>query len=108
MKKTINFYDFEQAFRDYDRIDNFSREGLQTLFNYLEDANPELELDVIAICCDFSQCSLAEFKNSFTDVAITSDMSNEEKRQAISEFIGMYGFWFAFVEDGNEIIFENF
>jgi len=90
------------------RPNNFSYEGQGVLFDYLEEMDSELEFDPIAICCDFSQCSLREFKDSFTDVAITSDMTEEQKREAISEFIGMYGFWFAFVEDGKEIIFQNF
>jgi hypothetical protein len=90
------------------RPSNFSYEGQGVLFDYLDEIDSELEFDPIAICCDFSQCSLREFKDSFTDVAITSDMTEEQKREVISEFIGMYGFWFAFVEDGKEIVFENF
>lgn len=91
------------------RPDNFSRNGLEVLFDYFDSMDPEqIEYDGIGICCDFTQCSLKEFKDSYTDVAVTSEMTDEEKRQAISEFIGMYGFWFAFVEDGQEVIFENF
>jgi hypothetical protein len=94
------------------RPDNFSYEGQNVLFDYFEqledDTQTDMEFDPIAICCDFSQCSLREFKDAFTDVAITSDMTEEQKRETISEFIGMYGSWFAFVEDGKEVIFENF
>jgi glucokinase len=108
MKQTISVYDFRDAFRRMNRENQFSYEGLGEIYEYLEEANPDMELDVIAICCDFTQCSLKEFKDSFTDVAIASDMTEEEKRETISEFIGMYGFWHAFVEDGKEIIFENF
>lgn len=65
MKQTINQYQFTEAFRAI-RPDNFSYEGLKTLFNYLEeleqDLGEELELDVIAICCDWTQFdNLAEF-----------------------------------------------
>lgn len=108
MKQTINVYDFRDAFHRMNRGDNFSYEGLGAIFEYLEECDPDIELDVIAICCDFSQCSLKEFKDSYTDVAITSDMTDEEKREAISEFVGMYGSWFAFVEEGKEIVFQNF
>jgi len=94
------------------RPDNFSYEGQNALFDHLEECEAciasEMEFDPIAICCDFTQCSLREFKDAFTDVAITSDMTEEQKQETISEFIGMYGSWFAFVEDGKEIIFENF
>ena len=58
MKSTVSQYDFEQAFRDCDRFDNFGYHGLKALYEYLEeyedDCGEEIELDVIAICCDFS------------------------------------------------------
>ena len=41
MKQTVTYYDFVDAFTNYDRIDNFTREGLELLFNFLE----ELEQD---------------------------------------------------------------
>ncbi len=107
MKQTITLSIFRDEMQRI-RPDNFSYEGLGVLFDYLEEMGDDLEFDPIGICCDFSQCSLKEFKDSYTDVAITSDMTDEEKREAIAEFIDMYGFWYAFTEDGNEIIFENF
>ena len=58
MKNTVNFYDFRRAFADI-RPDNFSDAGLSALFDYLEqyeeDVGEDLELDVIAFCCDFSE-----------------------------------------------------
>ena len=55
MKQTLDFNDFRDAFRRYDRLDNFSREGLELLFDYLEECDPDMELDVIAICCDYDE-----------------------------------------------------
>ena len=58
MKQTVHFHTFQQAFEAI-RPDNFSYEGLTILFDYLieleESIGEELELDVIAICCDFSE-----------------------------------------------------
>ena len=70
MKQTVNVYSFRDAFHRMDRGNQFSYEALGEIFEYLEEANPDMELDVIAICCDFTQCSLKEFKDSYTDVAI--------------------------------------
>lgn len=57
MKITVSFYDFERAFADAGRKDQFSYEGKKALFEYLEqyeeDTGEELELDVIALCCDY-------------------------------------------------------
>ena len=50
---------FADAFRRMGREDQFSREALEALFNYLEeyeqDTGEDLELDVIALCCDFTE-----------------------------------------------------
>ena len=63
MKQTVNSSDFVDAFRTHNRMDQFSYEGLKALFEYLEqheeDTGEETELDVIAICCDFSEYSTA-------------------------------------------------
>ena len=37
------------------RSEQFSYEALELLYEFLEEATPEAELDVIAICCDFSE-----------------------------------------------------
>ncbi|MFA5053839.1 MAG: hypothetical protein WC565_07260 [Parcubacteria group bacterium] len=59
MKQTVQEHDFLDAFRQYGRADQFTRAGLIALFDYLEeyekDAGEELELDVIALCCDWSE-----------------------------------------------------
>lgn len=55
MKQTVDFPDFRVAFRRMDRMDNFSYEGARVLFDYLEDIDPDWELDVIALCCDYAE-----------------------------------------------------
>jgi hypothetical protein len=59
MKQTINKYDFHRAFETMGRSNQFSYEGRQCLFEYLEqleeDLGEEIELDVIALCCDYSE-----------------------------------------------------
>jgi hypothetical protein len=107
MKQTITqsmFIDDMRAIRP----DNFSYEGLQELFSYLDEMDSELEFDPIAICCDFSQCSLDEFKDSFP--AIEGIMIDEglTLEDSIQYYIEQNGFFFAFVEGGQEIVFENF
>ena len=60
MKQTIDESLFIQAFENYNRVDNFGYPGLRALFEYLEDCEhesggEEIELDVIGLCCEFSQ-----------------------------------------------------
>ena len=58
MKTTVNIYTFREAFNRMGRGDQFSYEGLELLFDYLEElehCEEEYELDVIALCCDFAE-----------------------------------------------------
>jgi len=60
MYKTINESDFTSWFSQSDTYkNNFSYEGLQTLFNYLEDyeedTDEKIEFDPIALCCEYAE-----------------------------------------------------
>ena len=72
MHMTINNFDFIEAFKDYGRENQFSREALFALFDYFEeleqDIGEDIELDVIGICCDYTEYdSLEEFKEQCND-----------------------------------------
>ena len=58
MKQTVNEHEFCEAFRRI-RPENFSYDGLKALYESLEEfeegTGEEVELDVIAICCEFSE-----------------------------------------------------
>ena len=60
MKQSItSVYQFSDAFREANRTSQFSYDGLEVLFDYLEqleqDIGEEIELDVIALCCDYAE-----------------------------------------------------
>ena len=56
MKLTIeNASQFRDEFRQCGRADQFSYEALGLLFDYFEEIDPDYELDVIAICCEYSE-----------------------------------------------------
>jgi hypothetical protein len=64
MKTTINQSDFVSAFKgNSERKNQFSYDALCALFNYYEqmeqDTGEEMELDVIAICCDWAEYAIA-------------------------------------------------
>ena len=58
MKTNVSLNDFRDAFKRFDR-DNFSYEGLEALYDYLIETElemeTELELDVVALCCEYSE-----------------------------------------------------
>ena len=62
MKQTVNIYQFRDAFQAQ-RPNQFSYSALSALFDYLEelerDTGEEIELDVISLCCEWSEYSSA-------------------------------------------------
>ena len=58
MKQTLNEYQFTQEFKRI-RPNQFSYKGLQALFHWFEEyedgTGDEIELDVIGICCEWSE-----------------------------------------------------
>lgn len=71
MKKIINFCDFQDGFTNHGRGNSFSYEGLEALFKALQeeeqDSGIEQEFDPVALDCAFSEYTLEEFQNDFSD-----------------------------------------
>lgn len=64
----VHRYMFAEHFKSI-RPDNFSWEALDALYEYLTDleesTGEQIELDVIALCCEFSEYSIAEALESY-------------------------------------------
>lgn len=72
MITTINEYDFTTAFHKMGRGDNFTYKGLNALYDYLDmlgdDIGEPIELDVIALCCEYNEYEdLEEFQGDYGD-----------------------------------------
>ena len=52
MIQTVNNSDFHNAFNSMDRGNQFSYEALNLIYEYLEELDPNMELDVIAYLDD--------------------------------------------------------
>ena len=70
MYQTISRSQFHNAFKSMERDNQFSFEGLNALYDYLEqyedDTGEKVELDVIALCCEYTEYeNLAAFKKDY-------------------------------------------
>ena len=66
MKQTINVSKFIDAFEEMGRADNFSYAGKEALFQYLEEMNPDMILDVVALCCTYAEyASIEEYASAY-------------------------------------------
>ena len=86
IKQTVTESDFRDAFQAI-RPDNFTYEGLGVLYEYLEsmseDIGEDIELDVIALCCDFTEYSEDEARREF-DIDPDSEDWQDEVPDAIA------------------------
>jgi hypothetical protein len=94
MKTTISFYDFRREFEQC-RPDNFSPEGLAVLFAYFEELEEgmgeELEFDVIAICCDYSEDTVEGIARNYSidlnDADPEADDYEDQCRQIVFDYL---------------------
>ena len=82
MKQLVTRFDFVDWFRGSDTYkNNFSYEGLNSLFDYFEeleeDMGKEMEFDPVAICCEYSEYeNLEEIKNNYDCIENYEDLEN--------------------------------
>jgi hypothetical protein len=87
MIQTINVSDFRDAFRACGRKDQFSYEGLGALFDYLEDFDGGgYELDVIALCCDYSEDSPEDIAEAY-GIDLPEDQDEIERREIVRDYL---------------------
>ena len=69
MHNQVTFSAFCDAFRDMDRDNQFSYAGKRALFDYLEDyeagTGEPIELDIIALCCEYTEADYAEIAEMY-------------------------------------------
>lgn len=89
MIKTITVSDFRDAFRSCGRSDQFSYEALELIFDYIEeyeqDTGEQVELDVISICCDWTEDTPEEIAAAY-DIDI-SDTEEDKIPQAVMDYL---------------------
>jgi hypothetical protein len=85
MIQTINVSDFRDAFRACGRHEQFSYEGLGALFDYLEEIDPDYELDVIALCCEFSEDTIEQIAHAYNITADDTDGLEAAARAYLEE-----------------------
>ena len=94
MITTINENDFIQAFKTMGRDGQFSHEALQELFKYYEEyensTGEKIELDVIAICCEWaeyqSQCEMKDDYDPEMSILAGSFLNQMKQQTTVIEF----------------------
>lgn len=84
----VTLSDFRDAFRSAGRKDQFSYDGLRVIFEHLEDLEEDIgepiELDVVAICCDYSEMTPEEIIEAYN---VPYDAAEDDIRETVLCFI---------------------
>lgn len=90
MKQSVNFSAFIDAFHAFKRYDQFGYKALEILFEYLEEyeseTGEEIELDVIALCCDYSVDSVADIASNYS-IDLSDCEDDEERFDTVMEYL---------------------
>jgi hypothetical protein len=99
MQQQVTFSDFLDAFRRAGREDQFSYEAKKALFEYLENLEKEtgkqVELDVIALCCEYQEADIVEIIDDY-DLE-TFDCEDDDWYTLVTDFL----------EDRTTVIWSN-
>jgi hypothetical protein len=94
MIETVTKSTFIDSFRSSDTYkDNFSYMGLDALYDYLEefeeDTGEQIQFDLVAICCDFSEYdSLEEIIEDYDSIETLEDLEMKTTVIPIYEYDG--------------------
>lgn len=89
MIQTIGFSQFCDAFSE-DRRATFTYEGKRALFDYLEeyevDCGETVELDIVALCCEYTEyANIEEVKDAYDSI---KDIDDLRDNTVVIEFDG--------------------
>jgi hypothetical protein len=109
MYKTLTFADFCSAFRNHGRENQFSPEAKFALYEYLtnleEETGKKIELDVIALCCDYTEEDVETIIKE-RDLNASECADDDDRHDLVKDFLKKTTqiVW----SDGNRFLFESF
>lgn len=88
---SVNETLFIDMFRKYNRIDNFTYQGLQELFSYLDnladDMQEPIELDVIGLCCEYYEGNAQDIVNDYKEELFEAISLADEYGQTVDDIV---------------------
>ena len=93
--QTLSKSSFIDAFTHSSRKDQFSYEALEAIFDYLEEYSDStgepVELDIVAICCDYAEDTVSDIARSYSidlnDADPEAEDYEEQCRQIVFDYL---------------------
>jgi hypothetical protein len=101
-----NASQFRDEFHRCGRGTQFSYEALGLLFDYFEELGEDIELDVIAICCDYSEDTPESIAQNY-DIDIDIDEDDDDITQQVVDYLEQNSAVIG-VTDAGTIVYANF
>ena len=81
---------FRDQFHRCGRGSQFSYEALEMLFNYFNDINEDVELDVIGVCCEYTEMTLDEVIDNYSVDGIDAETVTEQSEENLLAIVTDY------------------
>lgn len=106
--QTMSLDQIQDRFVAMGRGDNFSMEALEAIMDMLEEYNEEdyIDLDVIAICCEFTESPLRQFIWDYGLEEAASTYDDEIEADTLLAYAEEHT-WAVILDNGN-ILYANF
>ena len=79
MKMTLSLYDFRTEWARSSRKDSFSYNGLELLYDHLEETDPDYDLDIVELDSSWTEAGIDQILNDY-DLGIDSKIENASER----------------------------
>jgi hypothetical protein len=97
---------FRDQFHRCGRADQFSYEALGLLFDYLNDCGSDVELDVVGICCEYSEDTPLSIAETY-GIEIDTNENDDEITQQVKDFLESATIMLGETDDG-KIVYQQF
>ena len=98
MIQVVSVSQFRDAFRSMGRGEQFSYEGLGLLFDWLNNIDEYVELDVVGCCCDYAEGEPSAIASAYNiDI---DGMSDDEAWAAVKKYLSYQGVFIGSTCDG--------
>ncbi len=108
--RTFNKYELQDVFSKMGR-DYFSLDGYQALLDLFEeiDCGTNTELDVIAICCDFTEDDPGTVQDDYDNIDEIADAQDDDGNIDIDKLVdALNQYTWAILLDNGNILYQRF
>ena len=97
----------QEKFAEYDR-DYFSLEGYQALLDMFEETGTDTALDVIAICCEFSEEEPSYIIEEYSNIDTIAECKDGEEIDTDKLLDALNYYTYAVKLSNGSILYQNF